>query len=181
MSITIPTPLSGVREPIAQAFEAVTDLRPKDGAMAAQVAALCWRLHKGRTQVLLVTSRDTGRWVLPKGWPIAGLTAMAAAAREAWEEAGVEGVVQTQAIGAYCYDKSRPDAAPLRCCVEIFPLRVGRLKSRFPEHKQRRRKWFGADEAASLVAEPDLATLFQRLHDTPDLLSAPRIPVTSSL
>ena len=81
--------------------------------MAEQVGALCWRLHKWRVQVLLVTSRDTGRWVLPKGWPMAGKTAEAAAAREAWEEAGVEGLVQAQSIGRYCYDKIRPNAVPL--------------------------------------------------------------------
>ena len=141
--------------------------------MAEQVAALCWRLHKGRIQVLLVTSRDTGRWVLPKGWPMSGKPAQTAAAREAWQEAGVEGLVQAQPIGRYCYDKMRPNAVPLPCCVDVFALRVQRLKAAFPEHKQRHRKWFSAAEAASLVAEPDLAALLSGLHETPSRLDAP--------
>ena len=113
---------------------------------AGQVAALCWRLRKGRAQVLLVTSRDTGRWVLPKGWPMPGLTAEAAAAREAWEEAGVEGKVSSCAIGLYCYDKMVPGATALSCAVQVFPLRVQSLRSNFPERKQRRRKWFASAE-----------------------------------
>ncbi|MEN9850080.1 MAG: hypothetical protein RL128_243, partial [Pseudomonadota bacterium] len=56
-----------------------------------QYGALCWRMHRGKVEVLLITSRDTGRWVIPKGWPIDGLAPAQTAAREAWEEAGVEG------------------------------------------------------------------------------------------
>jgi 8-oxo-dGTP pyrophosphatase MutT (NUDIX family) len=167
MSISIPSPIGGGIEPI-QSPTVVLD----DVATAPQVAALCWRLHKGHTQVLLVTSRDTGRWVLPKGWPMAGKAAQVAAAQEAWEEAGVEGLVQAHSIGRYCYDKMRPNAAPLLCCVAVFPLQVRRLKSAFPEHKQRRRKWFSAAEAASLVAEAELAALLANLHETPDVLKA---------
>ena len=163
MTISIPTPRAGDLDPIATP--------PPAAPEAAQVAALCWRMHKGRVQVLLVTSRDTGRWVLPKGWPMAGKTADAAAEREAWEEAGVEGLVQALPVGRYCYDKIRPDATVLRCCVEIFPLRVRRLKSEFPEHKERRRKWFSAGEAASLVAEAELGDLLRRLDETPALLT----------
>ncbi len=173
MTISIPTPRAGDIDPIAGLGPAAQE--------AAQVAALCWRLHKGRVQVLLVTSRDTGRWVLPKGWPMAGKPAEAAAAREAWEEAGVEGLVVAQAIGRYAYDKTRPDAAPLRCGVDIFPLRVQRLKSEFPEHKERRRKWFSAGEAAGLVAEADLATILTHLHESPEGLTGAEKPSASSL
>jgi len=172
MSITIPKPLIGGLEPIEAASTAIADAPMAEDVMAEQVAALCWRLHKGRTQVLMVTSRDTGRWVLPKGWPMAGKPSEVAAAREAWEEAGVEGLVKTQPIGRYCYDKIRPNAVPLPCRVDVFPLRVQRLKAAFPEHKQRRRKWFSAAEAATLVAEADLATLLAHLHEAPDLLMA---------
>lgn len=138
---------------------------------AEQVGALCWRLHKRRTQVLLVTSRDTGRWVLPKGWPIPGLTPEAASAQEAWEEAGVLGKVAALSIGHYFYDKIRPGAEALRCCVDVFALRVHSLKSTFPERKERRRKWFGADDAAGLVAEAELGDLLRRLHADPALLA----------
>lgn len=172
MSITIPTLLAGGIKPVQSLTSVIADAPMAEDAMAEQVGALCWRLHKGRVQVLLVTSRDTGRWVLPKGWPMAGKTAEAAAAREAWEEAGVEGLAQAQSIGRYCYDKIRPNAVPLLCCVDVFPLRVRRLKSDFPEHKQRRRKWFSAVEAASLVAEAELATMLMQVHDAPERLTA---------
>lgn len=167
MSISIPNPIGGGIEPIGSPTVGLGDV-----ATAPQVAALCWRRHKGHIQVLLVTSRDTGRWVLPKGWPMAGKAPEAAAAQEAWEEAGVEGLVQPQSIGRYCYDKIRPNAAPLPCCVDVFPLYVRRLKAAFPEHKQRRRKWLGAAEAAGLVAEAGLAALLAALHETPDGLKA---------
>ena len=86
MTYSVPIPLlPGTAEPpVLRAT-----LTPVAIVRAGQVAALCWRLRKGRAEVLLVTSRDTGRWVLPKGWPITGLSPQAAAAREAWEEAGV--------------------------------------------------------------------------------------------
>lgn len=171
MSITIPTPLADGTEPILSQPPAVTQAPMAEDGMAEQVAALCWRLHKGRIQVLLVTSRDTGRWVLPKGWPMSGKPSQTAAAREAWQEAGVEGQVQALSIGQYCYDKIRPDAAPLRCCVSIFALRVRRLKADFPEHKERHRKWFSPGEAAGVVAEGDLSALLARLQEAPEALT----------
>lgn len=135
--------------------------------MATQIAALCWRFHKGRVQVLLVTSRETRRWVLPKGWPMTGLTPAAAAAREAWEEAGVEGKVSTAAIGSYAYDKVLRNKDMLACSVSVFPLRVEGLKSDFPERKERRRKWFSAEDAAHQVAEAGLTDLLERISLAP--------------
>lgn len=139
---------------------------------AGQVAALCWRMHKGQPQVLLVTSRDTRRWVLPKGWPMPGRGPEAAAAIEAWEEAGVEGKVSPTAIGQYCYDKVLRNLDTLSCAVEVFPLRVQSLKANFPERKERRRKWFSASDAARLVAEAELRALLDHLAEEPALLAA---------
>ncbi len=140
------------------------------GIATPQVAALCWRMHRGQVQVLLITSRDTGRWVIPKGWPMTSLTPGAAAAREAWEEAGVLGHVQDLALGEYLYDKTTSPSEAKRCAVAVFPLRVKELKTRFPEAKQRKRRWFDAQDAAGLVAEPELAALLTRVHTRPDLL-----------
>lgn len=160
-----------VAEPLVEPLaEPLTEPLAEPPRQAGQVAALCWRLRKGHAQVLLVTSRDTHRWVLPKGWPIAGLTPQAAAAREAWEEAGVEGKIGTQPLGQYCYDKRLPSQTALPCAVQVFPLRVQTLKASFPERKQRRRKWFAAEAASLLVAEPDLSELLRNLSDTPALL-----------
>lgn len=129
------------------------------GAERRQYAALCWRMHGSRPEVLLITSRDTGRWVVPKGWPMAGRSPADAAAREAWEEAGVEGTAEAERIGTFFYDKVMPDAPSLPCVVELFSLRVERLTDRYPERRQRRRKWFSTEKAARKVAEPELQAL----------------------
>lgn len=129
----------------------------------SQFGALCWRRSGAKTEVLLVTSRDTGRWVIPKGWPIDGLTPEASAAREAFEEAGVEGVVSAHCLGLYSYDKvierGRGPEVSVPCVVAVFPLAVDRLLNRFPEMAQRKRKWFSTDKAARRVAEPELQAI----------------------
>ena len=138
--------------------------------LRSQYAALCWRMNRGRVEVLLITSRDTGRWVLPKGWPMAGLDPAAAAAREAWEEAGVTGDVTPEPLGLYTYAKVMKDAEDLPCAVTVFPLRVALLAARFPERKERRRKWFSAAKAARKVAEPELCALLESLALDPACL-----------
>ena len=124
-----------------------------------QCAALCYRHHRGQAQVLLVTSRDTGRWLLPKGWPIAGLDPWQTAAREAWEEAGVKGETLVQCLGHYSYLKTFADRAGQPCIVAVYALRVVSIAARFREHQQRRRKWFALEKAAALVQEPQLQQL----------------------
>ncbi len=154
---------------------------PVEGQVIAtpQIGALCWRMHRGNVQVLLITSRETGRWVIPKGWPMPTLTPCAAAAREAWEEAGVLGHVQDTAFGAYCYDKITSPTEAKRCAVAVFPLQVKELKNRFPEAKQRKRRWFTARDAATLVAEPELAAILARVDGQPGLLKGRKaVPVS---
>ncbi|MCB6178838.1 NUDIX hydrolase [Rhodobacter sp. Har01] len=128
-------------------------------AAVPQYGALCWRMHGGKARVLLVTSRDTGRWIIPKGWPMAGFVPAMAAAQEAWEEAGVEGRVDGASLGVYSYLKLRPAAKDVTCAVEVFPLRVDRLQRRYPERGERRRKWFAPEKAARKVGEPELRAL----------------------
>jgi 8-oxo-dGTP pyrophosphatase MutT (NUDIX family) len=140
------------------------------GAIRVQCGALCWRMAGEDVQVLLVTSRDTGRWVIPKGWPIAGLTPQASAAREAWEEAGVEGVVADEPAGLYAYDKIMTPAFPIHCIVSVYPLYVTHLHRRFPEAAERQRKWFSLQKAAKKVTEPGLQHILHRL--APPLPSA---------
>ncbi len=128
-----------------------------------QSAALCWRKHRGEMQVLLVTSRETGRWVIPKGWPIAGLSAAETAAREALEEAGVIGKVRAVAVGCYGYhkvlDRATPAPLTLPCSVTVFALRVTELRGRYREVGLRKRKWFAQANAAAKVDESDLQVL----------------------
>lgn len=122
-------------------------------------------MHRGKVELLLITSRDTGRWVIPKGWPHDKLTAAESAAAEAWEEAGVEGLVCEEPLGAFTYNKViRPDVIR-PCIVSVFALRVVRLHSKFPERRERRRKWFDAARAARKVWEPELTELLLALSE----------------
>lgn len=136
----------------------------------SQYGALCWRMHRGRVEVLLITSRDTGRWVIPKGWPMEGRRPDEAAAQEAWEEAGVTGESGATALGLFSYDKARKSKEALPCVVTVYPLRVERLAARFPERAERRRRWFSADRAARLVAEPELRSMLAQLAADPSAL-----------
>lgn len=147
-----------------------------EDSLAQQVAALCWRLRKETLQFVLITSRDTGRWVIPKGWPVPGLAPSAAAANEAWEEAGVIGHIGDRPLGDYLYHKVTSPVLTIRCAVTVFPLRVSDLKRNFPEAKERRRSWFDASKAAKLVAEPELASLFQAIAAQPALLKGQNPP-----
>lgn len=124
-----------------------------------QYGALCWREGEKGVEVLLITSRDTGRWVIPKGWPVAGLAPEDTAAKEAWEEAGVKGVTNPVCLGRYGYHKVLGATAQVPCAVAVYGLRVERLADKFPEAGERRRAWFPPATAAGLVNEPDLAAL----------------------
>lgn len=131
-----------------------------------QFGAICWRVARNGLEVLLITSRDTGRWVIPKGWPIPDLAPEASAAREAWEEAGVEGTVVPQCLGLYSYDKAvGPERSPVPCVVAVYGLHVARLANLFPERDQRRRKWFSPRKAARKVVEPELQALLASLDN----------------
>jgi 8-oxo-dGTP pyrophosphatase MutT (NUDIX family) len=134
-----------------------------------QAAALCLRPGAGGpaggTEVLLVTSLGTGRWVLPKGWPMKGRTLAGAALREAWEEAGVRGTVIEPPVGRYGYEKIRKGRLPLRCQVSVFRVQVDALADTWPEHARRRRVWMPVAEAAQVVAEPDLKSLLLGLAE----------------
>jgi 8-oxo-dGTP pyrophosphatase MutT (NUDIX family) len=127
-----------------------------------QVAALCWRrTGKGKLRILLVTSRDTGRWVVPKGWPMHNRTAAGSAEREAWEEAGVRGNLYPDSIGFYHYSKRLDRGRSIPCIVKLYPLEVTTRLKKYPEIGQRKAGWFSQKKAARKVREPDLAALIR--------------------
>lgn len=126
-----------------------------------QVAALCRDESTGC--VLLVTSRGTGRWIVPKGWPMAGRSLAEAAQQEAWEEAGVRGTIEDRHIGSYRYDKVHARGFSVPVEVRVFAMRVENLADEFPEADQRKRRWYCPDRAAELVAEAGLKKLLRSL------------------
>ncbi len=128
-----------------------------------QIAALPFRHRRGKVGVLLVTSRETKRWVIPKGWPMDGRTDYDAAKIEAFEEAGAEGRIGTTAIGVFEYVKRLKDGAFKPCHVAVYPLNVSGLARNWPEQSQRERRWFSAEDAAKLVAEPQLKEIIAAL------------------
>ena len=126
-----------------------------------QYAALPWRKGKEGLEILLITSRETRRWVIPKGWPMITLAAHNAAAQEAWEEAGVRGEVAATSIGAFRYHKRMKSGPPQRCRVDVYPLAVAVEEKDWPEKRQRQRRWIPALEAARMVEEPGLRVLIE--------------------
>ena len=128
-----------------------------------QCAALPFARQDGELRVMLVTSRETRRWVLPKGWMEKRLAPHAQAAREAFEEAGIVGEVERRPIGRYEYLKRGPRDRVTPCSVRVFPLRVERLLDEWPERRQRQRRWFSPAEAALAVEEGGLVTLLLEL------------------
>lgn len=124
-----------------------------------QFAAICYRKKKKGCEVLLLTSRESGRWIVPKGWPIEGLSPAKVAAQEAWEEGGVKGKVRDVCLGFYDYDKVLKKREHVPVSVAVFPLEVDSLAKKFPEADERRRKWFSPKKAAARVREPELKKL----------------------
>ena len=134
-----------------------------DHAYRAQVAALPIRTDAtGGFEVLLISSRETHRWIIPKGWPMKGRKDHQAAAQEALEEAGVIGKVRKHPIGAYTYQKRLNDRMQ-PCRVMVYRLDVDAQKKTWPEKDQRERRWFKATDAADLVSEPGLASMILNL------------------
>ncbi len=130
---------------------AKTDLR-------TQFAALCYRVKDDKVQICLITSRRSGRWIVPKGWPMDGETPTDAAATEAYEEAGVRGKIHPRPVGVFSYYKVRSDDE-LPCMAVVYPLRVKKVLSKWPEREERTRKWVSRKKAAAMVDDPELGAI----------------------
>lgn len=114
--------------------------------------------------MLLISSRDTGRWVIPKGWPIKGLSLAESAAREAYEEAGLGGQVSKSPIGEFVYGKRLDNGIVQPCKVEVFALERMIQHQDWPEQGQRKLQWFAVAEAAEAVQEPGLKTIIRKFQ-----------------
>jgi 8-oxo-dGTP pyrophosphatase MutT (NUDIX family) len=133
--------------------------RPK----RTQFAALCYRRTKkeGRLEILLVTSRDTGRWVIPKGWPMGAKPGHTVAETEAREEAGVKGIVEHEPLGTFSYGKTLEEGIVLPCEVQVHALEVTGSAKDYKEKGVRRLEWVTPEAAAARVAEPGLKKIIR--------------------
>ncbi len=123
-----------------------------------QYGALPYRFSQDAAlEFLLVTTRGTRRWIIPKGWPIKGLRPAKSAAREAFEEAGVTGRIGAKPVGLFTYDKLVDEAgAQTTCEVKVYPLLVKRQSEVWPESQQRMTQWVEPSRAIAMIKEPDL-------------------------
>jgi 8-oxo-dGTP pyrophosphatase MutT (NUDIX family) len=133
------------------------------GREIEQFGVIAWRFAAsgGGVEILLITSRDTRRWVVPRGNAIPGLRPYDNAAQEAFEEAGIRGGVQQDEVGTYRYDKRTKDGRVTPALVHLYPMLVTEEADAWPEQKERERRWFAPDAAAAAVDEADLADLIR--------------------
>jgi 8-oxo-dGTP pyrophosphatase MutT (NUDIX family) len=137
--------------------------KARKGETVRQVAAVPYRLNeRGELEVMLVTSRETKRFIVPKGWPMKGKSGRKAATIEAMEEAGVVGKAHKAPGGTYSYWK-RLSNRFVRVDVTVYLLEVTEELGSWRERKTRQRAWLSTVEAATLIDEPDLATLMRNL------------------
>lgn len=136
--------------------------------MIEQYGALPYRHEAdGEVRILLVTSRETGRWIVPKGNRVEGKTPSESAQLEAYEEGGVEGEIAPEPIGHYRYVKQRRSGSVTPANVMIFPMRVTRQLGDWPEKGEREARWFSIADAAASVAERSLRYLILSFDPPP--------------
>jgi 8-oxo-dGTP pyrophosphatase MutT (NUDIX family) len=138
------------------------------GEWLQQYAAICYRpdVESGDYVTLLITSRGTGRWVIPKGGPIKGKPPRRVAALEAYEEAGIKGKVSKAPIGRFTTMKRMEDGRSLPCLVDVFALKVVSTSPTFKESGQRQVSWVPLAQAGRLVEEPELRGIFAKLENS---------------
>ena len=140
--------------------------KARRGERIRQVAAIPFRLDvDGNFEVMLVTSRTTKRFIVPKGWPMKGKSGRKAATIEAREEAGVLGKTLKEPAGSYSYWK-RLETNFVRVDVVVYLLEVSEELANWQEAKSRQRAWLKPQDAALLIDEPDLSTLMANLATT---------------
>ncbi len=131
-----------------------------------QSGTLPYREDGTGLRVLLVTSKETKRWIVPKGYLEPGLSARESAEFEAFEEAGVAGPVARSSIGSYSYRKRRDQGGGMHH-VRVFPMKVERTFEDYPEAELREREWMAIDEAIERADDPGLKKLLSRFGRRP--------------
>jgi 8-oxo-dGTP pyrophosphatase MutT (NUDIX family) len=138
----------------------------RTGEVLSQIGALCIRQGKSGAEVLLITTRESGRWIIPKGWPIEGLKPHQVAEREAWEEAGVRGNAEKRPMGHFTYIKGLDNGKRVPSIVAVHKLKTQSVEKNFPEKGERKMEWHPILEAAVRAEGPELRGLIASLaHD----------------
>jgi 8-oxo-dGTP pyrophosphatase MutT (NUDIX family) len=146
---------------------AMRSLKKGQADKLMQYAALPYRVSPDqRTEIMLITSRQTRRWIIPKGWPQKDKPPHHCAAREAFEEAGVLGAIEPRAIGSFSHSKRLKGGDTVACEVIVFPLKVDRQNKKWPEMDERDVKWLSARQAAKAVRHRELSEIISRLART---------------
>jgi 8-oxo-dGTP pyrophosphatase MutT (NUDIX family) len=128
-----------------------------------QYGVIPFRRGDDRIEIMLITSRNTRRWIVPKGWPIGRKPSRDVAQLEALEEAGLEGTIGKRAFGAFHYQKRLKDGSVVLCRVDVFAFEVGRQREDWLERRDRKRRWFASESAIRLVREQELKALIAAL------------------
>ena len=128
-----------------------------------QYGVIPYRRAEDRIEIMLITSRSTQRWIVPKGWPLARKPARDVACLEALEEAGLEGTIGKRRFGFFHYHKRLKDGSIVLCRVDVFAFEVGRQLDDWLERRERKRRWFDAQRAIKLVREDELKALIRAL------------------
>lgn len=144
---------------IRQSPISLSGVEKKD--VRTQFAALCYKIVKGKVRVLLITSRDAGRWIVPKGWPMDGKTPAECAQIESWEEAGVKGTTDGRCIGIFSYAKDKGTKEELPVIAMIFAIEVHEMAEKYPEAAERQRVWVSRKKASKMVDDPELARVLR--------------------
>src|SRR5262245_21648902 len=155
---------TGVLVSIVSVAKAMANTLKRSDRSRVQYAALPWRRYKSATEVMLVTSRGTGQWIIPKGWPMKRKAPHIAAAREALEEAGVVGQVSKEPIGSFSHKKLLKQGHAM-VEVKVFSLEVTSQRKTWPEKGERQVRWLSPSDAAKTVREPVLAKLISNLRN----------------
>src|SRR5437588_11292086 len=137
-----------------------------------QAGVIAFRILDGKVQVLLMTSRDTGRWIIPKGNVNGRSTSSKAAEKEAYEEAGVRGTnTSSIPLGIYTYSKKLESGEARAATVEVYLLRIKERLKKWPEKGKRELSWVSTKKAVGLIEEPGVVPLLHRVMEVEDTLA----------
>ena len=125
-----------------------------------QSAVIPYRIVEGKIEILLITSVNRGRWVIPKGIVEPGMSAAESARKEAFEEAGIRGKISSKAVGEYSHKKWGDE-----CKVKVYLMKTQKVMDRWPEKTVRRRQWMKVSAAAKAVTDPKLRKLILKAPD----------------